>query len=310
MSFGDFVKGVSSVQDFVNRNSPLSQGQRDTFRDNGFALPPTYSADGNGLPYSKVSSLRRSQIKRNIMTWFVPQFGIVRMYVNPQNISYVHKKVINKDRTKGGYTLQYWGEELTTLNINGTTGSSGIEGINMLYEVYRAEQLAFDSTGLLLAANNFNNDLSHGLLNDVGSLFSNSTTGAGVSGLLGGLFGIDSPNNNLSAKNIPSLAQLAFTVEMYYNGWVYRGYFDSMTVNEKANDFLLDYQIVFIATQRRGYRVNYLPFHRSPKYGPSGEIPNSFSGYSSLGPSANYTPVSPQGFGPRASVFEEPGNIR
>src|SRR5574338_425725 len=296
------LTALNSAQNFLNQNNPLTSGQRDSFRNNGFLLPPTYSADGNGLPYNNVRSNKQGQLKRNIITWFVPQFGIVRMYVNPNSISYSHKKLIDKARTKGGYTLQYWGEELTTINISGTTGSSGIEGINMLYEIYRAEQLAFDSVGLTLAANNFNNDLSHNLLNGVGSLFGGpfgQSVGGGsspASALLGGIFGLDSPNNNLSPKNIPSLAQLAFGVEMYYNGWVYRGFFDSMTINERADNFLLEYQMVFMATQRRGYRVNYFPWRRSAKDGPSQYgTPNSYNSTPQMGPSS-FTSSPPPGF--------------
>jgi hypothetical protein len=275
-----FLDDINSAQDFLNQNNPLTQGQKDKFKSDGFLLPATYNADGNGLPYNKVPSDKPGQLKRNIVTWFVPQFGIVRMFVNPSSISYQHKKLITKDRTKGGYTLQYWGEDLTTINISGTTGSSGIEGINVLYEMYRAEQYAFDATGLTLAANNFNNDLSHNILNGAASLFGGSaTTQAGVSGLLGGILGVDSPNNTLSAKNIPSLAQLAFTVEMYYGGWVYRGFFENMTINERADNFLIEYQMTFMATQRRGYRSNYFPWTRSAKDGPSQyTTANSFSG--------------------------------
>jgi len=273
------LNAVKSAQSFLNNNNPLTQGQKDSFRNNGFALPASYQADGNGLPYNKVSGERKSQNRRNIITWFVPQFGIVRMYVNPESISYVNKKLIQKDRTKGGYTLQYWGEDLTTINIAGTTGSSGIEGINVLYELYRAEQYAFDGVGLTLAANNANDDLSHNLINGASSLFGGPKGAGGVAGsLIGGILGLDSPNNTLSPKNVPSLGQLAFTVEMYYNGWVYRGFFDNMTINEKANSFAIDYSMTFMATQRRGYRTNYLPFHRSAKDGPSGDRPHSFSG--------------------------------
>lgn len=300
----DAVGGLNAAQNFLNQNNPLTAGQRDSFRNNGFLLPPTYSADGNGLPYSKVRGEKQGQLKRNIITWFVPQFGIVRMYVNPSAITYSHKKIIDKARTKGGYTLQYWGEELTTINISGTTGSSGVEGINMLYEIYRAEQLAFDSVGLTLAANNFNNDLSRNLLNGVGSLFGGSfgsTVGPGgsspASALLGGIFGLDSPNNNLSPKNIPSLAQLAFSVEMYYNGWVYRGFFDSMTINERADNFLIEYQMVFMATQRRGYRVNYFPWSRSAADGPSQYgTPNSYNSTPLAGPVVNFNRNTPPGF--------------
>lgn len=79
------------------------------------------------MPYSKVQPFAEGKIRRNIITWFVPEFGLARMYVNPSNIVYSHKKLIEKTRTKGGFTLQYWGEDLTELSISGTTGSSGIE---------------------------------------------------------------------------------------------------------------------------------------------------------------------------------------
>lgn len=291
-TLNDLTTAVNQAQDALNNNNgALSQSQTASFKSDGFLVPSTFSPDGNGLPFTKVPSNKPAQLKRNIITWFVPEFGIVRMYVNPENITYVNRKLISKDRTKGGFTLQYWGEDLTTINLSGTTGSSGIEGINALYEIYRAEQLAFDGTGLMLAANNASADLANNLVNGAGGALGGTINGlfggdpnsptaaAGGSGLLGGILGMNSPNNNLSAKNIPSLAQLAFTVEMYYNGWVYRGFFENMTINERANNFLLEYQMTFTATQRRGYRMNYFPWTHSAKDGPSQySSPNSFSG--------------------------------
>lgn len=281
MSFSDIVSGVSGAVDFLNGINPLSQSQQDQFKSDGFLLPATFSADGTGLPSSKVPSYRNSQLKRNIITWFVPEFGIVRMYVNPSSISYVHKKLIDRARTKGGYTLQYWGEDLSQLNISGTTGGAGIEGINVLYEIYRAEQYAFDATGLSLAANNSNqpNLLSSilGTGGDTSSLLGGTTNG--VTGAIGSLLGMSSPNTGLVANSINSLAQLAFTVEMYYNGWVYRGFFDNMTINERADNFLLEYNMTFTVTQRRGYRMNYFPWSKSAIDGPSQYTsPQSFSG--------------------------------
>lgn len=291
----DLTTGVNDAQNFLNsKNNPLSDAQRNQFKSDGFALPASFSADGNGLPYTKVPSQVQGQLKRNIITWFVPEFGIVRMFVNPNSISYANKKLINADRTKGGYTLQYWGEELTNISISGTTGSSGVEGINMLYEIYRAEQYGFDAVGLTLDANNASADVANNLVNGiggaiggaVGGLFGadSSTSAAGGAGLLGGILGLDSPNNSLSAKNIPSLAQLAFSVEMYYNGWVFRGFFKDMTMTERADNFLWEYQMTFVATQRRGYRTNYFPFQKSASNGPSQyETPNSFRGDSGTG---------------------------
>jgi hypothetical protein len=278
---------INKAQDFLNNNNPLDPDKRNQFKNDGFLLPSSFSADGNGLPYTKVPSFNPGQIKRNIITWFVPEFGIVRMYINPSQIRYQYKKLISRDKTKGGFSLQYWGEDLITLAISGTTGSSGIEGINMLEQVYRAEQYAFDAVGLTMAANNAAADLSGNLINGIGGALGgvigkvagNTAAGSAIGGgLLGGIMGMNSPQNNLSAQNIPSLAQLAFGVEMYYNGSVYRGYFEHMNVQEQAADFLFTYDINFVVTQRRGYRSNYFPFHKTPAQGPSQyTTPGSFN---------------------------------
>lgn len=279
------LQDIGSVTSALNGANPVTQQQLASFKSNGFLVSSTPTASGNGLPYTQITPGADAQITRNIITWFVPQFGTVQMFINPQNITYNHKKLITKDRTKGGYTLQYWGEELSTLNISGTTGSSGIEGINMLYEIYRAEQYAFDAVGLTMAANNSASDISNNLSTAIGGAVGQLIggtpfqSGADSAGLLGGILGLDSPNNTLSARNIPTLASLAFAVEMYYNGWVYRGFFENMTVNERADNFLLDYQMVFTVTQRRGYRTNYFPWAESPASGSSKyTTPGSFSG--------------------------------
>lgn len=305
-SLDDAIEGINSVQSTLNGMNPLTQSQQASFRSNGFLVSSTPSADGNGLPYTKITPGATGVISRNIITWFVPQFGTVRMFINPQNITYTHKKLISKDRTKGGYTLQYWGEELSQLNITGTTGSAGIEGINMLYELYRAEQYAFDAVGLTLAANNAASDLANNLVSGIGGAIGSAiggifgsddrTAAAGGAGLLGGILGMDSPNNNLSARNIPSLASLAFGVEMYYNGWIYRGFFDSMTVTERADNFLLDYNMIFMVTQRRGYRTNYFPWHNNPASGPSQyNTPGSYNGDTQLNTNESIATVANPG---------------
>lgn len=277
----NFISTIDQTQTSLTNNAVTNLGL--TNSADGFTVPPTPSSDGTGLPYNKVNNNRDSFLKRNIIHWFIPEFGVVKMYVNPQNITYSNRKLISRDRTKGGFTLQYWGEDLTTLSIRGTTGSSGIEGINVLEEIYRAEQYAFDSVGLSLAANSAAADISNNLVQGLGGAlgeFIGGSGGASVgAGLLGGILGLDSPNNNLAQQNIPSLAQLAFTVELYYNGWVYRGFFENMNFTESADNFLLQYDINFVATQRRGYRTNYFPWSKSAKDGPSSySTPTSFNG--------------------------------
>jgi hypothetical protein len=284
----DLTTGIDKKQVAKNNAKPISSPIVTNPSTN---IPSAPKSDNNGLPYTMVPNNKDASLKRNIIHWFIPNFGVVRMYINPQSINYMNKKLITKDRTKGGYSLQYWGEDLTEISIDGHTGSSGIEGINVLEEIYRAEQIGFDSIGLTLAANNASADISNNLVNGIGGYLGNtansivgltgsSTAAAGGAGVLGTLVGLNSPNNNLSSVNIPTLAQSAFTVEMYYGGWVYRGFFSDMTIKEQATDFLINYSIKFFATQKRGYRLNYFPWSRSAKDGPSAyETPQSFSGY-------------------------------
>ena len=267
------LQGLDSISSALSGTNPATQQQIASYQANGFLLGSSPAASGSGLPFTQITPQVNGQLQRNIITWFVPQFGTVEMFINPQNITYNHKKLINKDRTKGGYTLQYWGEDLSTLNISGTTGSSGVEGINMLYEIYRAEQYAFDAVGLTMAANNsaadISNTISQGIGGAIGQLIggTNFSSGQNSAGILGGILGIDSPDNSLSARNIPTLASLAFAVEMFYNGWVYRGFFENMTITERADNFLFDYQMTFTVTQRRGYRTNYFPWQENPRSG-------------------------------------------
>lgn len=271
--FDDATKSVGNAASFLGNGINQTTNPNDATQ-NGFSVPAIPNADGNGLPSSKVSSLRVAVEKRNLIHWFVPEFGIVKMYVNPQEITYRYEKLINKERTKGGFSLQYWGEELPVLSLRGTTGTSGIEGINVLEEIYRAEQFAFDGVGLTLAANNASQGIASQILSSVPSV---SNTGGALLGGLASSLGASA--QALAPRNIPTLGQYAFGIEMYYLGWVHRGYFKSMQVTESAHAIgLFDYQLEFIVTERRGYRFNNIPWQRSAIDGPSGDtIPRTFS---------------------------------
>jgi len=258
--FANILNGGSDFDQKVN------QAQNSSYAQSGFTLPPTPSADRSGLPSSKIPAGLKAQNVRNIVHFFVPQVGVVNMYINPQNIQYRFDKVIDQQRTKGGYILQYWGEELPTLTISGHTGSSGVEGLNVLYEVYRAEQYTFDSIGLTVA--------SAASISGLGDLVSN-VFGNTVGEATGGLFGLNPVTQNVLPRNIPTLGSLAFGVEIFYSGWVFRGYFKDFQFTEAADKLgLFDYIMNFVVTQKRGYRTNYLPWHRSATQGPSNNDPN------------------------------------
>lgn len=238
-------------------NDPLEQAN--SLLDTGFSSPVPPTANGFANRQSSLANERIGVQVRNLIRFLVPESGIVEMYVNPQNITYNYKKLINKQRTKGGYVLQYWGEDLTQLRISGTTGTSGVEGINVLYDVYRAEQLAYDPYALSLAAQQ-----------QVQAESLQSTT-AQVLNTFGDLLQIsqESGISNVSGPK-PTLASYAFGVEMYYSGEVYRGYFESFTVTESADKLgLFDYVIEYVVTQKRGFRSNFLGWQKSAVSGPS-----------------------------------------
>jgi hypothetical protein len=87
----------------------------------------------------------RVTTKRSLIQWQLPHLGdnqFIEMYVNPQNLQFSSRKEINRVRTKGGFITQYWGEDVDTVNVQGITGSGGVEVINVLRDIYRSEQLA------------------------------------------------------------------------------------------------------------------------------------------------------------------------
>lgn len=234
---------------------------------NGFNVPAAPSIAGYGTRQGRVLSERPAVFTRNLIHWLVPNGPIIQMYINPQSIAYSDKKGVTTQRTKGGYALQYWGEDLGTIKLSGTTGTSGIEGINVLRDIYRNEQLAMDPYALFIqdAANQ-----AAQAGGPLGSLF-----GGDVGGAVGGLLtqAVDSLNPN-ATQPAPSLAQIAFTVELYWSGEVYRGFFTDFNVNERADNLgFFEYDIGFTVTQRRGFRSNFMAWHRSATNGPSDSDP-------------------------------------
>ncbi len=271
MSLQDFEKAFSSINDTFESAAQVLEKTAESF--NGSSSPSTI---GFGTRQSKLPDNRVAVDTRNIIHWLVPEGPIIQMYINPKSISANWVKDVPDTRTKGGFVIQYFGPKLLELNIRGTTGTSGIEGINVLYDLYRYEQLAMDPYALANAAANYQNTLSNEIFGE------NNVLGSGedfANTILSG-----SINQNLLQTQVPpSLADIAFKVEMYYSGLVYRGYFTSFSVEEQSENLgFFDYTLNFKVTQQRGFRQNFLAWHRSPNEGPSHTdpvhgVPYSFS---------------------------------
>jgi len=187
---------------------------------------------------------------QQIISWRLPNSTTVQMYINPQSLVVSNSKQISTVRTKGGYVIQYWGNELSKLTITGTTGSSGIRGIQVLEDIYNAENRGFE----LVAAAQTNS-----LIDKLGSIGGDSNLADSVLPALA---------KELNGRNFilrPSLAVLASNIVMFYQGTQYRGFFNSFNVDESTDRLgLFNYTINFTATETRGRRSNFLAWHKEP----------------------------------------------
>lgn len=205
---------------------------------------------------------------RQMLHWRVPHLGWVRMFINPAQMEISESKDISDVRTKGGFILQYAGESLTKISISGTTGSAGVEGINILREIYRAEQGGFekiaaelDRTGPNAEGAQISKGIFDGIANQAagssGNAFANFAASAASDFLQTAL--------NPNGQPFPTLASLAVNIEMYFQGLSYRGYFKDLTVTESAErPGIFEYRISFVAHSRAGVRRNFMPWHRQP----------------------------------------------
>jgi hypothetical protein len=204
----------------------------------------------------------------------------VPIYLNPQSMDIKESKLVNHSLTKGGYMVQYWGEELPVMSVSGTTGSGGIEAIDILRNVYRYEQIAMKRI-LLQRAQEFAQSASDsledrggattvsGLISAADGLFSGIASNV-KSGYESAVEGFTNAYNGVSEDNkkvklIPSLAAFAVSIDIFFQGSKYRGFFKDFNVQEKGDQpGLFDYSFTFMVTRKTGSRSNFMPWHRSP----------------------------------------------
>ena len=216
-----------------------------------------------------------------------PLWARRQLYINPSSLNVRDSKLIKSDLTKGGYVTQYWGEALTKLEVGGTTGSSGIEGINVLRDIYRHEQIQYREVlrkrqEALAAEAKRAAQEAEALLEERTGLggtllnLGDTLTGGALSNTIGGVsnavdiitapfLGGGTAASYSQFKSVPSLAAFATNVDMYYHGEFYRGYFENFSVTENgAEPGHFTYQFTFTVTRRTGRRENFMPWHREP----------------------------------------------
>ena len=207
---------------------------------------------------------------------------VVPLYINPNSINTSYTKNISETQTIGGFVIQYWGDRITTMSINGTTGSGGIDAINILYRVYKSEQIQFRNILLRrqaeLAARVKEAETASqetGVVNSLGALdeilfngaFSNFANGVSetMDFFKSAVAGNDTSRTS-PVRLLPTLSAFAVSLDMHFQGKVFRGYVDSMSIVENsASPGHFDYTIQFKCLKEYGERTNFMPWHINPR---------------------------------------------
>ncbi len=215
---------------------------------------------------------RTYSYRRRRILWEVPNKGyFVEMYLNPQNIDIRSQKIITQMRTKGGYMIQHWGEELDEITFQGHTGANGIEGIDALKDVYRAENKRNESIyktiqDIFRTKDRQEFQTVEEITNAIGRVL--GTENQTFGGLFKGQDLIGSGKVNLEAflkgrEYVKSLAQRAAGVVCHYQGISYKGYFRSFSVNETTQrQGIFSYTMVFRVTETIGKRSSWMPWSK------------------------------------------------
>lgn len=207
--------------------------------------------------------------------------SVVPIYINPSSFSLQDSKIISETLTKGGFSVQYWGENLGEIQAAGTTGSAGIEGINLLRAVYRNEITQFNNillerSALLdqTAREALENTSTAGIGSGIASILDEVTQG-GFTGIIDGTKSAIqeitdaarglTDDNPASVELIPTIGAFATNMILYWQGEKFIGYFKNFRSEESAQSpGLFDYQFSFMITKRSGTRTNFMPWHRKP----------------------------------------------
>lgn len=148
------------------------------------------------------------------------------MVVNPEMMQFSFAKNIQDEYTRGGHSIEESLANLTSINVSGSTGAfiTGESGLNRHYRNLSASYQNLMSL-FFIYKNNGTVITNQSLANSSGTVDRNKV-----------LFG---------GKDIRRIDKVG-SVEMTYDGTIYRGSFESFDINEDANmPFRATYSFVF-----------------------------------------------------------------
>ena len=118
----NFVESQEN-DEWLNKNSPLFEAQK---------------------VHNEIMSKHRERIPMVIEYYQDKDTKIsVQMYINPSRLSMANQKIKSKAITRGGIFYHHWGSDHWQMQLSGTVGDAGMEGIKKIEQIY-------DLSGVLL----------------------------------------------------------------------------------------------------------------------------------------------------------------
>lgn len=63
---------------------------------------------------------------------------VISLFINPQNIAVNKNILLNKQNTRGGFVVQFWGHDLETINVQAETGYFGMSKVPLhAFELFK-----------------------------------------------------------------------------------------------------------------------------------------------------------------------------
>lgn len=138
----------SSEPTILQQINTISRSYPDDIWQNNDESNKYYEAQKRADLYTKMKERKPIvfEYRQTPDTWIS-----VPMYINPDRLSISHQKVKGKAYTRGGIFYHHWGDDHPVLTLSGTTGFSGMKGIQVLEDIYHA-------SGTLLKYQKFGNE--------------------------------------------------------------------------------------------------------------------------------------------------------
>lgn len=132
-----FLQGVDVSNIFVGSNGKLridilghvpgyagSEYENITANLQGSGVAAYYEVFNNhssGFPYVKFDGEKFIQIQQGSFSNTIGAEEFT-FYINPQNVRVSYQKLVNEIRTRSGWEIQHWGDQLTEITVEGHTG--------------------------------------------------------------------------------------------------------------------------------------------------------------------------------------------